>query len=211
MNDIKKIAIRSSIIKMDMDVFNTWREENEIETDSIMELGNIILEKGCDAEGYVENLKEYFIRYIDEHTTILLPDIRKSVMNSNYDFIKEDWSEIFKNFFPFEQVYGTVVYSVNSFVDTGQIADNNFSLFFNYDKAIETFNTWRNELMDRIMEEDDSEDYEIVVNSENVIRVYNETTDAFYLIDIEKKTCHVNKCTQLSTLWHDICRNDNIH
>ena len=87
MNDIKKIAIRSSIIKMDMDVFNTWREKNEIETDSIMELGNIILEKGCDAEGYVENLKEYFIRYIDEHTTILLPDIRKSVMNSNYDFI----------------------------------------------------------------------------------------------------------------------------
>lgn len=187
MNDIKKIAIRSSIIKMDMDVFNTWREENEIETESIMELSNIILEKGCDAEGYVENLKEYFIRYFDEHTTILLPDIRKSVMNSNYDFIKEDWSEIFKNFFPFEQVYGTVVYSVNSFVDTDQIGDNNFSLFFNYDKAIETFNTWRDELMGRIMEEDDSEDYEIVVDSENVIRVYNEVTDAFYLIDIEKK------------------------
>jgi hypothetical protein len=187
MNDIKKIAIRSSIIKMDMDVFNTWREKNNIETDSIMELGKIILEKGCDAEGYVENLKEYFIRYIDEHTTILLPDIRKSVMDSNYDFIKEDWSEIFKNFFPFEQVYGTVVYSVNSFTDTDQIADNNFSLFFNYDKAVETFNTWKSELMDRIMEEDDAEDNEIVVNRENFIRIYNAPAGAFYQIDIEKK------------------------
>lgn len=191
MNDIKKIAIRSSIIKMDMDVFNTWREENEIETDSIMELSNIILEKGCDAEGYVENLKEYFINYVDEHTTIPLPDIRKSVLNSNYDFIKEDWNEIFKNLFPFRQVYDVVVYSVNSFTDTYQITDNNFSLFFNYDKAVETFNTWKNELMGRIMDEDeddaDAEDYEIVVNSENVIRVYNEMTDAFYQIDIEKK------------------------
>lgn len=187
MNDVKIRAIRSSIIKMDMDVFNTWREKNEIETDSIMELGKIILEKGCDAEGYVENLKEYFISYVDEHTTILLPDIRKSVMNSNYDFIKEDWTEIFKNFFPFEQVHDVVVYSVNSFTDTDQIADNNFSLFFNYDKAIETFNTWKNELMKRIMEEGDSEDYEIVVNREDFIRVYNDTTDAFYQIDIEKK------------------------
>jgi hypothetical protein len=187
MNDIKKMAIRSSIIKMDMDVFNTWREKNNIETDSIMELGKIILEKGCDAEGYVEYLKEYFIRYIDEHTTILLPDIRKSVMDSNYDFIKDDWDVIFSDLFPNTQKYDHVVYSVNSFVDTDQISDNVFSLFFNYDKAVETFNTWRNELMDRIMEEDDSEDYEIVVNSENVIRVYNETTDAFYLIDIEKK------------------------
>lgn len=187
MDNTKIRAIRSSIIKMDMDVFNTWREKNNIETDSIMELGKIILEKGCDAEGYVENLKEYFIEYVDEHTTIPLPDIRKSVMTSNYDFIKEDWNEIFKNLFPFRQVYDVVVYSVNSFVDTDQIADNNFSLFFNYDKAIETFNTWKSELMTKIMEEDDAEDYEIVVNRENVIRVYNETTDAFYLIDIEKK------------------------
>jgi 3-isopropylmalate dehydratase small subunit len=187
MDNVKKIAIRSSIIKMDMDVFNTWREENEIETDKIMELGKIILEKGCDAEGYVEYLKEYFINYADEHTTILLPDIRKSVMNSNYDFIKEDWYVIFKNLFPVAQIYGTVVYSVNSFTDTDQIADNNFSLFFNYDKAVETFNTWKSELMDRIMEEDDAEDYEIVVNRENFIRIYNETTDAFYQIDIEKK------------------------
>jgi hypothetical protein len=174
---------------MDMDVFNTWREKNNIETDSIMELGKIILEKGCDAEGYVENLKEYFIRYIDEHTTILLPDIRKSVMDSNYDFIKDDWDVIFSDLFPNTQKYDHVVYSVNSFVDTDQIGDNVFSLFFNYDKAIETFNTWRKELMDEIMDEDedDAENYEIVVNHENVIRIYNETTDAFYLIDIEKK------------------------
>ena len=191
MDNTKIRAIKSSIIKMDMDVFNTWREKNNIETDSIMELGKIILEKGCDAEGYVENLKEYFIEYVDEHTTIPLPDIRKSVLNSNYDFIKEDWTEIFKNLFPFRQVYDVVVYSVNSFTDTDQITDNNFSLFFNYDKAVETFNTWKNELMGRIMDEDeddaDAEDYEIVVNSENVIRVYNETADAFYQIDIEKK------------------------
>ena len=187
MDNTKIKAIRSSIIKRDMDVFNTWREKNNIETDSIMELGKIILEKGCDAEGYVENLKEYFIEYVDEHTTIPLPDIRKSVLTSNYDFIKEDWTEIFKNLFPFRQVYDVVVYSVNSFTDTYQITDNNFSLFFNYDKAVETFNTWKNELMGRIMEEDDAEDYEIVVNSENVIRVYNELADAFYQIDIEKK------------------------
>lgn len=189
MDNVKIRAIRSSIIKMDMDVFNTWREENNIETNSIMELGKIILEKGCDAEGYVENLKEYFIEYVDEHTTIPFPDIRKSVLNSNYDFIKEDWTEIFKNLFPFRQVYDVVVYSVNSFTDTYQITDNNFSLFFNYDKAVETFNTWKNELMGRIMDEDedDAEDYEIVVNSENVIRVYNELADAFYQIDIEKK------------------------
>jgi hypothetical protein len=41
--------------------------------------------------------------------------------------------------------------------------------------------------MDRIMEEDDAEDNEIVVNRENFIRIYNAPAGAFYQIDIEKK------------------------
>ena len=187
MNTAKRGAINRAIINVSMESFNAWRKRNNIATEIITELGRIIREIGCDAEGYVDKIKSYFIEYVDAHTTILLPDIRKSVMNSNHDFIKGDWDVIFSDLFPNTQKYDHVVYSVNSFVDTDQIGDNVFSLFFNYDKAIETFNTWRNELMGRIMEEDDSEDYEIVVNDENVIRIYNETTDAFYLIDIEKK------------------------
>ena len=187
MNDVNIRAIRRAFINLEGNAFNEWLERNNLEEMSIFDIGNYILENGCDAEGYVEKLKSYFIEYVDVHTTILLPDIRNSVMNSNYDFNKEDWNEIFKNFFPFEQVYDSIVYSVNSFTATDQIADNNFSLFFNYDKAVETFNTWKNELMGKIMNEDDAEDYEIVVNSDNVIRIYHELADAFYLIDIEKK------------------------
>ena len=124
MNTAKIRAIRSSIIKMDMDVFNTWREKNEIETDSIMELGKIISENGCDAEDYVDKVKSYFIDYVDAHTTIILPTIIDIVNASNHDFIKGDWEMIFSDLFPNIQIYNNVVYSVND------------TLFFDFKDAI---------------------------------------------------------------------------
>jgi hypothetical protein len=124
MNTAKRGAINRAIINVSMESFNAWRKRNNIATEIIMELGRIISKIGCDAEGYVDKVKSYFIEHVDAHTTIILPTIIDTVNASNHDFIKGDWDVIFSDLFPNTQKYDHVVYSVDD------------TLFFNFEDAI---------------------------------------------------------------------------
>lgn len=187
MKQVKITSIRRAFINLEDDTFFKWLERNNLEDMSIIEIGNYILENGCDAAGYVEKLKTYFIDYADNHTLMLLPTIERIVRNSNHDFINEDWDTIFNELFPGEDKYDTVVYAVNEFTDTEQISDNVFRLFKDYSAAKQDFNeTIKNYVEDFGGYEELFANYDVYDDDDYYFRVNDPVEGDFYEFKIEK-------------------------
>lgn len=187
MKQVKITSIRRAFINLEDDTFFKWLERNNLEDMSIIEIGNYILENGCDAAGYVEKLKTYFIDYADNHTLMLLPTIERIVRDSNHDFINEDWGTIFNELFPGEDKFDTVVYAVNEFTDTEQISDNVFRLFKDYSAAKQDFyETIKNYVEDFGGYEELFANYDVYDDDDYYFRVNDPVEGDFYEFKIEK-------------------------
>lgn len=187
MEQVKITSIRRAFINLEGISFPKWAEEHMLRDESIINIGNYILEHGCDATGYVDKLKSYFIDYADEHTLMLLPTIESLVRQSEHDFIKEDWNVIFNDLFPEEDKFDTVVYAVNEFTDTEQISDNVFRLFNEYSDAKQDFN----EVIQNFVEEiggweELRANYDVYDDDDYYFRVNDPVEGDFYEFKIEK-------------------------
>lgn len=102
-------------------------------------------------------LRDAFVKYVNEHTTLTLSYIEKRISNCEDDFLMDSWDDIYDRNFSSWDLYDEVVYVVQAQWE-GRKWENTttFEIFSTYEKAKQSFDDSKvnAELdMDRISDE----------------------------------------------------------
>lgn len=136
MLSIKNKAVRSALVGLSMTELENLSALAG--TDSLYGLAEFIMNIPNHAPKTLKDeVRGKFAQYVDEHTTIQFPRIMNKILESDRNFLAEDWQKLIDDIFPGVHFYdNTIVYSViveGEYKNTDRFKED--TLFSNYRKA----------------------------------------------------------------------------
>lgn len=182
MNKVKFNAVRGALVNLDLNTINDWTEKYNLQDKSLNDLANYLIDNGDTglSVDFTDMLINRFVKFIDNHTTLLLPLIKEYVDKSDEDFLTQDWEVIFNNIFPNVQWYDQVVYCVGDETSTkNSDRITTETLFVKYESAKREFDNKKEILVDMLgaknweIETNDDDEFEMQDNHwEQYLQVY---------------------------------------
>lgn len=184
MLSIKNKAVRSALVGLSMTELENLSALAG--TDSLYGVAEFVMAFPNHAPKTLkDNVRGKFAQYVDEHTTILLPRIMNKVLESDRNFLAEDWQKLIDDIFPGVHFYdNTIVYSViveGEYKNTDRF--NEDTLFSNYRKAHTYF-------LNKSAIEKNKEWDVVEVDDDDQFQAQNNVWESFIDIYLTKRVVH---------------------
>lgn len=161
MNTEKLKAVRKALVNAPLDIITSYMEKYNIEEYSLQELAEYIINNGDCGLGYdiTESLMNSFINVADKHSLVTRNKIEERVNECDFDFLMDDWNDIWENLLCSAKYRETVVYVVE-YECEGQKweRDKGFTLCGTWDKAQERFASYKEDALISMKDRCDEDD-----------------------------------------------------
>lgn len=142
MNTFKVKAVRMALIHIELDVINDFIEKQGLGDISLQKLADYIIDNGDCGLGIdiTEPLKKAFIDMADKHSLTTRDKIEGRVNECDFDFLMDDWNDIWDNLLCSAKFRDNVVYVIEEEWEGPKWdREKTFTLCGNWDKAQERF------------------------------------------------------------------------
>ena len=167
--DAKCRAIRQTLVFDNTDALTKYLQEQGIENIPYSKLAEHFITNGdCGLGVDLETpLRDAFVKYVDEHTTLSLKEIEDIIAKCDKDFLMDSWDDIVDTHFDRFDFFDNVVYVIEQEWNSRKWEHStNFVLYSTYEKAKEAFENFKgnaeidlDEISDNWINEFDREDY----------------------------------------------------
>lgn len=142
MNTFKVKAVRMALIHIELDVINDFIEKQGLGDISFQKLADYIIDNGDCGLGadITESLMKAFIDMADKHSLTTRDKIEERVNECDFDFLMDDWNDIWDNLLCSAKFRDNIVYVVEEEMEGPKWdKEKNFSLCGTWNKAQEIF------------------------------------------------------------------------
>lgn len=142
MNTEKIKAIRKALINAPLDTINAFTEKYNLGDISLQNLAEYLVNNGDCGLDYdiTESLMNSFIDFADKHSLTTKNKIEERVNECDFDFLMDDWNDIWDNLLCSAKFRDNVVYVVEYECEGPKWDhDKGFTLCSTWDKAQEIF------------------------------------------------------------------------